>query len=369
MTKSKGNPSRGGWKIVMAVLFLLALAGAAGWYWNQFMRGVVSSKDARLAGQLLDIAPQTSGTLTQVYANEGDAVQDGQLLFVLDQESCKVALAKAEASVDSARAGLAVSKAQLEKCVNGVRLEEIRIAEVVSRRTRAAETLAEAEWNRVKALHSERVMTKSAQDKVRSTWETAGYASEEADRRLALLKKGSRQEDLNAAKATMQMYQAQLTVAEAAVKLARITLAQTEVRAPFNGLVVRRWQDPGIMISPGKPVLTIMNPATLHVAANIEEKYLNRIAVGDAVDISVDAYPDIKMTGRVEKILPAANSQFSLMPSGGATGAFIKVAQRVSVRIVVDEFPNLLLGPGLSVEIRININRPNTIHKPILAHE
>jgi len=369
MTESEGKSSRGGFKIVLAILFLLGLAGTAGWYWNQFMRGVVSSNDARLAGQLLDIAPQTSGTLNNVYADEGDVVQQGQLLFVLDQKLCRVALAKAEAAVDSAKAGLAVSKAQFEKCVNGAQLEEIRIAETVSHRARAAERLAEAEWNRVKALHSERVMAKSARDKVQSTWETARNICEEADRRLTLLKKGSRQEDLNAAKATMEMRQAQLAVAEATVKLARINLDQTEVRAPFNGIVVRRWQDPGIMISPGKPVLTIMNPATFHVAANIEEKHLNRIAVGDKVDVSVDAYPDIKMTGRVDKIMPAANSQFSLMPSGGATGAFIKVAQRVSVRIAVDEFPDLLLGPGLSVEIRINVSRSNTIHKSILAHE
>ncbi|MBW2623314.1 MAG: HlyD family secretion protein [Deltaproteobacteria bacterium] len=369
MTESKGKPSRGGWKIVLAVFFLLTLAGGAGWYWNQFMRGVVSSNDARLAGQLLDIAPQTSGTLTQVYVDEGDAVQEGQLLFVLDQELCNVALTKAEAAVDSAKAGLAVSKAQYEKCVNGARLEEIRIAETVSQRAKAAEKLAESEWNRVKALHFERVMTKSARDKVRGNWEMARHVGEEADRRLVLLKKGSRREDLNAAKASMEMREAQLTVAETAVKLALISLARTEVRAPFDGVVVRRWQDPGIMISPARPVLTIMNPSTLHVTANIEEKHLNQIAVGDKVEISIDAYPDITMAGRVDKILPAANSQFSLLPSGGATGAFIKVAQRISIRIAVDEFPNLLLGPGLSVEIRINVNRLNTIHRPILANE
>lgn len=369
MTESESSPSRGVWKIVLAVLFLLALAGAAGWYWNEFMRGVVSSNDARLDGQLLDIAPQTNGTLTEVYTQEGDTVEEGQLLFALDQKTRKVALAKAEASVETALAGLAVSKAQYEKCVNGVRPGEIWIAEAVRERAKAAENLAEAEWHRVKALHNERVMTRSARDKVRSNWEAATHARIEFDRRLALLKKGSRPEDINVARATVEMRQAQLSVAEAAVKLARINLSQTEVRAPFNGVVVRRWQDPGAIISPARPVLTIMNPSTLHVTANIEEKFLNRIAVGDKVEISIDAYPDLEMTGRIDKILPATNSQFGLLPTGGSSGAFIKVAQRVSIRITVDEFPDLLLGPGLSVEIRVLVDQRNIIHKPILAHE
>lgn len=369
MTESESSPSRGVWKIVLAVLFLLALAGAAGWYWNEFMRGVVSSNDARIDGQLLDITPETGGTLTEVYAREGDTVKEGQLLFALDQKTRKVALAKAEASVETALAGLAVSKAQYEKVVNGVRPGEIRIAEAVRERTKAAENLAEAEWNRVKALHNERVMTRSARDKVRSSWVAATHARIESDRRLALLKKGSRPEDLNAARATVEMRKAQLAGAAAAVKLARINLSQTVVRAPFNGVVVRRWQDPGAAISPARPVLTLMNPSTLHVTANIEEKFLNRIAVGDKVEISIDAYPDIAMTGRIDKILPATNSQFGLLPTGGSSGAFIKVAQRVSVRITVDEFPDLLLGPGLSVEIRVLVDQRNIIHKPILANE
>ena len=369
MTESESSPSRGGWKIVLAVLFLLALAGAAGWYWNEFMRGVVSSNDARLGGQLLDIAPQTSGTLTGVYTREGDTVKEGQLLFALNQESRKVALAKAEASVETALASLAVSKAQNDKLVHGVRPGEIRIAEAVRERTKTAENLAEAEWNRVKALHNTRVMTRSARDRVRSSWVAATHVRIESDRRLALLKEGSRPEDLNAARATVEMRKAQLSGAEAAVKLALINLSQTEVRAPFDGVVVRRWQDPGAIISPARPVLTIMNPSSLHVTANIEEKFLSRIAVGDKVEISIDAYPDVEMTGRVDKILPATNSQFGLLPTGGSSGAFIKVAQRISIRITVDEFPDLLLGPGLSVGIRVIVAQRNIIHKPILAQE
>ena len=105
--------------------------------------------------------------------------------------------------------------------------------------------------------------------------------------------------------------------------------------------------------------MTIFDPSSLYVAANIEEKYLNKISIGDMVDISIDAYPHLTITGRVDKILRATNSNFSLIPSEGASGTYIKVAQRVPIKIVVESYPNLPLGPGLSVEIRIYISKDN----------
>lgn len=370
MTDSQGKSSRAPYtKILMAILFLLLIAGGAFWYWNEFMRGVLTSNDARLAGQLLDIAPLTSGTLLQVYAEEGDRINKDQLLFTLDQKNHEIALAKAEAAVDTAEAGLAIAEAHFEKYLNGVRVEEIRIAEAGIKKAEAAEKFAKGEWDRIKALHNEGVITNTQQEKARISWETASYVREDAQSRLNLLIKGSREEDLKAAAATITMRKAQLTGAKTEVKRTNINLAHTEIRAPFDGIVVRCWQDPGTMIATGRPVLTMMNPSSLHITANLEEKYLNKIALGNEVDISLDAYPDIRMTGRIEKILPVANSQFSLLPSGGSSGAFIKVAQRFNIRISIENLPDLLLGPGLSAEIRIKINQTSTIRKSILAHE
>jgi membrane fusion protein (multidrug efflux system) len=107
------------------------------------------------------------------------------------------------------------------------------------------------------------------------------------------------------------------------------------------------------MVQPGQPVLTAFDPATLRVDANIEERFLHRVAIGDQVDISVDAYPALHLEGRVEKILRATNSQFSMIPAEGSSGTFIKVSQRVPLRIAVNAPEQVVLGPGLSVEIRI----------------
>jgi multidrug resistance efflux pump len=98
----------------------------------------------------------------------------------------------------------------------------------------------------------------------------------------------------------------------------------------------------------------MFDPSTLRVDANIEEKYLNRVRIGDDVDIEIDAYPGLRLKGKVMDILRATNSKFSLIPAEGVSGTFIKVTQRVPLRIAVTAAPSdLHLGPGLSVEVRI----------------
>ena len=104
-----------------------------------------------------------------------------------------------------------------------------------------------------------------------------------------------------------------------------------------------------------QPIISLFDPATLRVDANIEEKYLHSVAVGDEAEISVDAYPSLHLTGRVAEILRATNSEFSLIPAEGVSGTFIKVTQRVPLRITVLAPPEFALGPGLSVDVRIRI--------------
>jgi multidrug resistance efflux pump len=116
------------------------------------------------------------------------------------------------------------------------------------------------------------------------------------------------------------------------------------------------------MVIVGRPVLTLFNPSTMHISANIEEKNIGKIAVGNVVDISVDAYPDLKLKGWVEKIITATNSRFSLIPAEGTSGIYVKVNQRVPIRITVEIPTGLNLGPGLSVEVNIHISKHSDIN-------
>ncbi len=350
----KQQVRKGGWKrIIVAVLILLVLSAGTFAYWDIYMRGIVSTDDARFSGQLLDLSSQISGTMINVLVNEGDPVKKDQPLFSLDKRSLEANLEKAKAMVASERIALAVAETQFEKLSHGARPEEIEMAEAAERRAAAQARLAAADWNRVKNLNDTHVLTESDRDKIKTAAEAAKHAQEEAQTRLNLLIKGTRVEDLKMAQSTIQLHRAQLKAAEAAVNLAEVNLKYADVYAPFDGVVVRRWQDPGALVPSGRPVLTLLDPSSLKVSANIEEKNIGRIAVGDRVEINIDAYPDITLTGKVEKILRATNSQFSLIPAEGSSGTFIKVAQRVPIKIVLDSQPDLNLGPGLSAEIKI----------------
>lgn len=363
-------PRGGRRRIALAVLLLCSLAAVAGGYWYFYLRGVVFTDDARLSGQLLDLAPQVGGQLVAVNFDTGQSVRQGQVVFALDKELFEAAVRRAEAAVVAARSGMQMAQAQHLKGVHGPRAQEISIAETNLEHTREQERLATAEWDRVKSLARGMVVSESARDKAETAWQASRQAREVAQKQLQLLKEGTRSEDLAAASSNVDMQHAQLSSAEAALNQARINLVYTEVSAPFDGIVVRRWQDPGAILSAGRPVLTLLNPATLHVNANIEEKNLFRVAVGDPAEVNIDAYPNLALKGRLSKILRATNSQFSLIPTEGASGTFIKVAQRVPIEVELISLPkDLPIGPGLSVEVRI-LTHPRTAARATVAgHE
>lgn len=370
MSVLRDIPRRGRRRIALAVLLLFSLGAIAGGYWYFFLRGVVFTDDARLSGQLLDLAPQIGGQLATVNFDTGQAVRQGQVVFALDKESFEEAARRAETAVVASRAALQMAQAQHLKGVHGPRAEEISIAETNFENAQEQERLATAEWDRIKNLARGMVVSESARDKAETAWQSARQAKAVAQKQLQLLKEGTRAEDLATAKANVDLQQAQLGTAEAALNQARINLEYTEVHAPFDGIVVRRWLDPGAILSAGRPVLTLLNPATLHVDANIEEKNLFRVAVGDAAEVSIDAYPNLTLKGRLSKILRATNSQFSLIPSEAASGTFIKVAQRVPIEVELISLPkDLPIGPGLSVEVRILTHSRAAARATVAGHE
>ena len=318
------------------------------------MFGIVSFDDARFDGDLVAIAPQIKGNLLEVRVAEGDKVKSGQILFIIEKEALEVALNKAEAELKSAKADLLMAKANNSKILRGSRPEEIHMAEAVEQKAASSLKLAEKDFKRFQAIYNGNAVSTSKLDKVRTNYEEAKKTHEEALSNLVLLKQGSRKEDLDSARAKVEMKKARLSVAEGGVQQARVNIGFTEVCAPFDGVVARKWTSPGAMVIVGRPVLTLFNPSTMYISANIEEKNIGKIATGNIVDISVDAYPDLNLKGRVEKIINATNSRFSLIPAEGASGIYVKVNHRVPIRITVEIPTGLNLGPGLSVEVKIH---------------
>jgi len=355
-------------RVVIGLFVLAALGAAAFGYWFAFVRGKVSTDDARIAGRMVDVSPQVPGQIKTLLVKEGDRVSKDQLLFTLDTSSLDANVTMAQAAVATAQTGVDLARDQLEKALHGPRKAEIASARAAEQRGAAQLDLAKTTWERDQKLFSQSAVTKVALDRSHAEYEAADASHQQALQALRLLEQGTRSEDIDAARTAVKIAEAKVEQARASLNAALVAVGHASVAAPFDGVVVRRWLEPGSAAAPGRAVLTLFDPSTIRVDANIEEKSLHAIAIGDKVDVDVDAYPDLHLEGRVAQILQATNSEFSLIPAEGVSGTFIKTAQRIPIRVAIPKPPpDLLLGPGLSVEITIHIGSATPAGPPTSA--
>jgi membrane fusion protein (multidrug efflux system) len=346
--------------IAFGVLLLAALSLTL--YWRLVLVGVLTTDDARLAGELIDLAPVISGRLAEVRVHEGERVAAGDTLFRLDERDARLRVRQAEEGLRAARADLSSAEARLRRARNGPLPEEIAVAAAEVEKLQAQIRLAEQELERQQRLAQTGSVAGQQLDRLLTGLELDRQSLAEAKARLSLLQQGTRPEDLAVAEAALASARARADLAGSAIEQARIVASETVVVAPVAGLIVRRWREPGSNTSSSLPVVTLYDPSTLRLEANIEEKHLALVAPGQRVDIRLDAYPDRELPGEVVSIVQATQSSFSLIPSEGVAGTFIKVSQRVPVRIRLLTRPAAdgdgaepLLLPGLSAHVRIHV--------------
>ncbi len=239
-------------KVLVAAGFLAVLACGAFAYWFFFMRGVVYSDDARFGGHLVDLAPEVSGRLLAVGFHEGNRVVEGQMAFVLDSSLQRAIVAEDQAALDTKQGDLAAAQAALAKALAGPRIEEIQAAEATAAQRESDEALAKTELDRVRRLAENNVAAQDQLDRAQSAYRGAQQAHAKALADLALLKAGTRVEDIDAAKAAVATAQGDVEEARAILDHARLDLARTTVAIPFDGWVARRWLDEGSMVQAGQ---------------------------------------------------------------------------------------------------------------------
>jgi len=294
--------------VVLPLLLLVAIAGAGAAYWYVELWGVISTDDAYVDGDRVSVSAKMLGRIVELGADEGDTVQESELLVRLDDADLRAQAAQARASLALAQENVPVSAVEMQR--------------------------ARSDFDRAAAQFRGRVISQEQYDHAKTALDVA-----DARQRIAL---------------------AQVQTARAQLQVVETDLTNTRITAPLTGVVARRWVMPGDVVQPGQPILVIYDLANLWITANFEETKIGRIHAGDRVTISVDAYPGRELTGTVQWIGAAAASQFSLIPPNNASGNFTKVTQRVPVRIAINrpepgkDDPVMLL-PGLSVEVRIRV--------------
>jgi len=372
------------------------------WFWAT--AGRESTDDAQVDAHVTPIAARVGGTVLRVPVGDNQQVDAGAVLVELDRRDYEIALDKARAdladatagataaavnvpittttsagNVATARGGVEEAQADFSEALQGVDAAKARLttAQARLREQEANATRAARDVERLKGLLAKDEISqqqfdtavaaadssRAAADSARSQVQEAQLAISVAQSRVQGSRAGQERataelrtaetapQQVTATRARADSAQARVKQAEAAVKQAELNLEHSVVKAPIKGVVSRKSVEPGQVVQPGQPLMSIIPLEQVWITANFKETQLANMRPGQPVTIKVDAYGGRKFKGHVDSVAAATGSRFSLLPPENATGNFVKVVQRVPVKIVLEQGqdPEHMLRPGMSV--------------------
>ena len=332
--------------IVVVVMVVVALV------WWLLTRNQETTDDAFTDGDAVTIAPKVAGYVTDLRVKDNQRVKKGDLLVVIDprdataqRDQAQAQLGLATAQLHQAQAQLALSKVQYPAQRDEARAQVLKAkadlanAEAAYKRQRGVDPRATTQQN----IDTANAQLRSAQ---------AQLASAQAQLEVAeQVQLQIRQQETN-----VEAREQQVAQAKAQLETANLNLSWTNVRAPFDGYVTKRNVQTGTLVQAGSALFSLVSQE-VWVTANFKESQLERMRPGNKVTVTVDACPDLELEGHVDSIQQGSGSKFAAFPSENATGNFVKIVQRVPVKIVIDKGldPNKPLPLGLSVEPKVTL--------------
>jgi len=333
--------------VVVVVMVIVALV------WWLMTRNQETTDDAFTEGDAVTIAPKVAGYVTELRVKDNQRVKKGDLLVLIDprdataqRDQAQAQLGLATAQLHQAQAQLALSKVQYPSQRDEAQAQVLKAkadlanAEAAYRRQRGVDPRATTQQN----IDSANAQLRSAQAQLASANAQLEVASQ--------INLQIRQQETNVEAREQQVEQARAQLANA-----NLNLSYTEVRAPFDGFVTKRNVQTGTLVQAGTALFSLVSP-DIWVVANFKESQLERMRPGNKVTIGVDAYPDLELEGHIDSIQQGSGSRFSAFPSENATGNFVKIVQRVPVKIVIDKGLDANQPPlplGLSVEPKVTL--------------
>jgi multidrug resistance efflux pump len=340
--------------IASGLLFaLVALIGVLivlyAWDLPPFRSAVQSTENAMVRGQVTIISPQLSGYIVEVDVQDFQNVKQGQLLMRIDDRIYTQRLEQARAQLAAQRASLANFTQNQRSAAATIAQNEAALANAGAQAQRA-----QADLRRVEELAADGSLSARERDAARAAHAQAVAQTAQSRAALEISRQNLKTVDVNRAS-----LEAAVANAEAAVKLAEIDLANTRIVAPRDGQLGQVSVRLGAFVNAGTQ-LTALVPQTMWVVANMKETQMADVRLGQPVTFTVDALNHAKMRGHVEQISPATGSEFSVITPDNATGNYVKIAQRIPVRISIDPNQALVarLRPGMSVVTSIDTGAP-----------
>jgi membrane fusion protein (multidrug efflux system) len=332
--------------VLVAIVVVIALI-VAGTIFLIDSRRHETTDDAFIDGNASQVSAQAAGRVTHLYVDDNQVVHRGEPLVDIDTADIDAKVAQAQAGVLTAQSQVQTAQAQVE----GQKANAAQAA-ATARQAEAESVNAQQDLARFKGVDPDAVSRQQYDQAVAQA--RAARAKVDAARAT----EGTAQAQVKAAQANVAVAQAQVATAQADLQAAGIQRGYAHVVAPTDGRVTKRAVDVGNVIAVGQPILAIVSD-NLWVTANYKETQLRKMRVNQAVAIEIDAVPGVKFAGHVQSFQRAAGSYFSALPAENATGNYVKVTQRVPVKIVFDhpeELQRYHVGPGMSVKPRVSLD-------------
>jgi membrane fusion protein (multidrug efflux system) len=322
-------------RVLLVVLLVLALGAVSPFAWN-YLQSYESTDDAQIDGHIDPLSSRIDGTVIRVHAEDNDRVKAGELLVEIDPRDYEVAVAQAKARLELAVAQVASAKQDYAAALANTREDD------------ADNFRAQRDAQRFSALLDQRVVAQNEYDQYNAT------------ARVDAAKVDSAREAAGSVLKTIAARQADADAAKAALDQALLNLSYTKIYAPANGIAGRRTVELGSRIEPGQTLMFVTETDEIWVTADFKETQLARMHRGEKASIHVDTFGR-NYQGYVRNLPGASGDRFSLLPAENATGNYVKVVQRLPVRIEFEpgQDPEHRLHPGMSVEPTVWLRQPH----------
>lgn len=387
-------PRRRGARAFVILGIVAALAIAAYLVHGWWMRGKVTTDNAMVDADVVMVAARVGGPVVRVAVTDNQRVAVGDPILEIDPADYEIKVRQAEADLDAARAQVEAAEAQIEvvtasssggKSSAEAHLSassasvrsaaaQVKVAEAALDRARTELARVDVDFVRTRKLFEQSALPQAQLDAATSAHDAAASAVAQAQAQVAAAREQQRLAEagvaeargrvaqsepvdaqVRAVQAAAHLARARVAAAEVALEQARDNLAKTVVKAPIAGTVSKLAVRAGQTAAPGQTVVAVV-PDETYVIANFKETEVGAIKPGQPVEIELDAFPDRTFHGVVDSLSAATGARFSLLPPDNATGNYVKVVQRVPVKIVWKDEPGVALRPGMSADVTVHVN-------------
>ena len=338
--------------VLIVVLMVLLLGALSGLYYYLANKNIEDTDDAFTDGRAIQIAPQIAGQVVSLDVTDNQFVRKGDALIHIDPRQYINTRDQDQALVDTANAQLAGQKLSAEVAKKNFPAA-LQAAQANLEAAKASLVQRQADFARQKSLPKQAT---TQQDVDAATSNLQNAQAQVLLMQSRVVQAEPVQQQIGESEAQVRQFAGQGEQNQAQLDQANLNLSYTVVRAPQDGWITRRNVEKGNYVTAGQQIFNIVSP-DVWVTANFKETQLNLMRPGQSVKITVDAYPDLRLRGHVDSIQLGSGSRFSAFPAENATGNFVKIVQRVPVKIVIDSGmdPTLPLPLGLSVEPAVTV--------------